>query len=71
VRLALSKHSGRHGVLHRLEGRGWAPDEGQVLRVLDHLKGRPRRAVYVTEAEIDELVVEVFGDPSALARAGP
>ena len=39
--------------------------------MLDHLKGRPRRAVYVTEAEIDELVVEVFGDPSALARVGP
>ncbi len=71
VRLALGKHSGRHAVLHRLEGRGWAPDEGQVLRVLDHLKGRPRRVVYVTEAEIDELVVEVFGDTSALARVGP
>ncbi len=71
VQLALGKHSGRHAVLHRLEGRGWAPDEGQVLRFLDHLKGRPRRAVYVTEAEIDELVVEVFGDPSVMARLGP
>jgi 2-isopropylmalate synthase len=69
VRLVLGKHSGRRAVRHRFDQRGVSLTDDEVQRILDHLKTGPRRTVYDTNEELDELLVEVFG-ASRPAAAG-
>lgn len=71
VRLALGKHSGRHAVRHCLAARGNELSDHEVERVLDYLKDHPRRPLYVSEADFEELLGDVFGSESQRPAAAP
>jgi 2-isopropylmalate synthase len=60
VRLVLGKHSGRRAVRYRLERHGVELNDEQVLEVLEHLKTGPKLRSYDSEAELDQLLDEVF-----------
>lgn len=68
VRLILGKHSGRRAVGYRFEQHGVPLDDQQVVQVLEHLKTGPRLRAYDSEAELDQLLDEVFH--GAVRRAG-
>jgi 2-isopropylmalate synthase len=62
LQLVLGKHSGRRAVTHCFAEAGVALDEEQSNRVLQHLKGSPRRRSYASKEELLGLMSEVFPD---------
>ncbi|NLY00839.1 MAG: pyruvate carboxyltransferase [Rhodopirellula sp.] len=60
LRLVLGKHSGRRAVRHRFEEHGITLDDDQVAQILAHLKAHPKLACYESDAELDQLLNEVF-----------
>jgi 2-isopropylmalate synthase len=60
VQLVLGKHSGRRAVAHRAQEVGRTLSDDEVGRVLQHLKGHPRRRSYASAEEVRELLDEVF-----------
>jgi 2-isopropylmalate synthase len=71
IELVLGKHSGRSAVRHRFRECGLELNEDQVQMVVQHLKqvaGSPLRR---SDAELAELLRDVFGTTDAVPPSGP
>lgn len=71
VRLVLGKHSGRRAVRYRMAERGVDLNDAQVQQILDHLKAGPKKLVYDSEQDLDDLLDEVFQGAIRPNRASP